>query len=114
MINVEIINKLASRGLRIKKTYFSQIIANPFYAGFVMGNVVGWELIKGHHPPPVDEETFINTNELLAQAVNIGIRKVACTEELPLKLFVKEETSGSPFTGIRRKVIGITKSEQLE
>lgn len=91
MTNVEIIEKLAVRGLRITRKNFRVFISNPFYAGFV---------------------TFLKANNLLDKSVNSGVRKVSRNEQLPLKVFVKEEQSSSPFTGYFKKAIGTIKRER--
>lgn len=97
--NVEIISRLNARGVKINKTNFQGIISNPFYAGYVTGNLVGGKLIKGKHPALIDLETFLKANDELALAPGAGIPKKSRHEELPLKTFVKDEISGQPLTG---------------
>ncbi len=103
MANYEIITKLSSRGLRITEKNFRRILSNPFYAGYVTGNIVERKLIKGKHPPIIDLETFLKANNLMKEAVNVAVPKKFKKEELPLKVFAKEEISGSSFTGYIKK-----------
>jgi hypothetical protein len=76
---------------------------NVFYAGYVSGKLLNGQIIKGKHPPLIDLRTFLKSNELLQNAPNAGISKHHKRDELPLKLFVKEEISGSPLTGYIKK-----------
>ena len=63
------------------------------------GTLVDQKLIKGHHPALIDLKTFLKANELLKEASNAGVPKCPRQEALPLKVFAKEEGSGSPMTG---------------
>jgi site-specific DNA recombinase len=101
--NVEIVERLKVRGLRLNASNFKWILSNPFYAGFVTGRLVDGQLIEGKHPALVDLKTFLKANDLLAQASNAGIAKVPRKEDLPLKVFVREEQTGSPLTGYKTK-----------
>ena len=103
LTNKEIINLLQAKGVRITEKTFSQIISNVFYAGYVTGKLVKGKLIKGHHPPLIDLKTFLKANEVLRQGNNIGVPKVFRHEQVPLKIFVKDEQSGAPFTGYTTK-----------
>ena len=103
MTNMEIISKLNLRGVKLNKTNFQWVISNPFYAGYVTGNLVEGKLIKGHHPALISLETFLKANEVLGNAVGVGIPKKSKHDELPLKSFVKDEASGLPLTGYKTK-----------
>ncbi|MCW3073174.1 MAG: hypothetical protein JWP69_243 [Flaviaesturariibacter sp.] len=103
MSNKAIIDKLALRGMKLSDKYFRWLLSNVFYAGYVTGRLVDHKLIKGHHPPLIDMETFLRANEMLKDARNVGIAKVPVQEALPLKVFAKEEVSLSPLTGYTKK-----------
>ena len=90
MANYEIITKLSSRGLRITEKNFRRILSNPFYAGYVTGNIVEGKLIKGKHPPIIDLETFLKANNLMKEAINVAVPQKFKKEELPLKVFANE------------------------
>jgi site-specific DNA recombinase len=103
LTNREICRRLSSKGLNLTEKNFRWIISNPFYAGYVTGRLVDGKLIKGHHPPVVDIKTFLRANELLNKAVNSGIAKKAKKDDLPLKVFARDEASDSPLTGYIKK-----------
>jgi len=64
---------------------------------------VNGELIKGHHPVLIDFETFLKANNLLKAEPVAGIAKSHRVEELPLKIFARDEEFGSPLTGFESK-----------
>lgn len=99
MSNREIIEFLKSRGAYITEKNFRLIFSNPFYAGYVTGKLVNGKLIKGHHPAIVDLKTFLKANSLLQQYPTAGIQKISEHEEVPLKIFAKDERSNVSFTG---------------
>ena len=101
--NKEIIAELRAKGAGITEKNIRGILSNPFYAGYVTGKLVGGKLIKGKHPALIDLKTFLKANELLQQATGAGIPKVFRHEEVPLKVFAKDEASGNPFTGYKTK-----------
>ncbi|RYZ68486.1 MAG: hypothetical protein EOP09_09405, partial [Proteobacteria bacterium] len=103
LTNVEIVDRLKVRGLKLNTSNFKWILSNPFYAGFVTGRLVNGQLIEGKHPALVELDTFLKANDLLSQATNVGIAKVPRREDLPLKVFVREEHTGSPLTGYKTK-----------
>ncbi len=103
LTNLEIIERLKARGVKVKKSNFQLIIANPFYAGYVTGNLVEGKLIKGKHPALIDLRTFLKANEMLGKAPGLGIPKKTRHNELPLKTFIKEELSNQPLTGYKTK-----------
>ncbi len=103
MSNREIMAKLGAFGVCIKEKNFRWIISNPFYLGYVTGKFVEGKLIKGHHPALVDLKTFMKANDLLQTEPRAGIPKSHKIEELPLKIFARDEVSGSQFTGYEKK-----------
>ncbi|RYZ83835.1 MAG: hypothetical protein EOP04_19185, partial [Proteobacteria bacterium] len=61
------------------------------------------KLIEGKHPPLVDLKTFLKVNAFFEQAINVAVPKEHKKEEVPLKIFAKDEESGEPFTGYKTK-----------
>ena len=101
--NREIIDLLNAKGVGITAKNIRWILSNPFYAGYVTGKLVEGKLIKGKHPALIDLKTFLKANELLQHSTGAGIPKEFRHEEVPLKVFAKDEVSGSTFTGYKTK-----------
>jgi site-specific DNA recombinase len=90
LTNKEIAARVSVRGLRLTPKNFRWILSNPFYTGYVTGNLLGGKLVKGKHPSLIDLKTFLKANDLLKMAVNTGIAKSSKREDLPLKIFARE------------------------
>lgn len=103
LTNQEIIKKVRCTGINLNEKNFRAVISNPFYAGFVTGRFLKGKLVKGLHPALIDVKTFIKANGLLASAPTVGIAKTNRVEELPLKIFAKDEISNCQFTGYIKK-----------
>ncbi|MEI8279894.1 MAG: recombinase family protein [Bacteroidota bacterium] len=99
LTNKEIVALIKSRGLDLTDKNFRNVISNPFYAGYVTGKLLNGKLVKGKHPALVDLKTFMKANEALNEAPMAGVPKVFRHEEIPLKIFAKDEISGQPLTG---------------
>ena len=99
----EIIENLQLRGVSITRSSFRQVFTNPFYAGYVTGKLVGGKLIKGQHPPLIDIDTFMKVQDILNGVPVAGVPKILSHEEVPLKIFAKDDISGQPFTGYKTK-----------
>lgn len=97
--NIEIVLQLQSRGVRITEKTFRAVISNPFYVGFITGKLLEGKLIKGKHPALIDLKTFLKANNVLQQSTKSGVPKVFRHDEVPLKIFAKDEISGTPLTG---------------
>ena len=95
----EIVDYLIQRGVEISTKNFRNVFSNPFYAGYVTGSLVGGKLIEGKHPKLIDLKTFIAAQDVLNNNPFVGVAKVFRHNEVPLKIFVKDEVSGKPFTG---------------
>ena len=98
-----IIDTLRARGVNINEKSFRGIISNPFYAGYITGKLLEGRLIKGKHPALIDLETFLKANERLDISPIAGIPKVFAHQEVPLKIFAKDDISGQPLTGYTTK-----------
>ncbi len=103
LTNKEIVQRLRAKGVRIDQSSFRCILSNPFYAGYVTGNLVEGKLIPGKHPPLIDLKTFAKVNDLLQTSVNVAVPKQHQRNDVPLKVFAKDEESGLPFTGYKTK-----------
>jgi len=109
--NREIIEKMKAKGLVVNEKTFRKMVSNPFYAGYITGKLVDWQLIKGHHPALIDMKTFMKANQILAKANNVNVAKKFRHEELPLKIFAKDEVSGYKLSGCRTKGIWYYKTK---
>ena len=107
----EIIDRLRRKGVDITTKSFRHIFSNPFYAGFVTGRLVGGKLIKGKHPQLIDIKTFLAVQEILNGQPVAGVPKVSRHDEVPLKIFAKDEESGIVFTGYKTKGIWYYKTK---
>ena len=100
----EIINRLEAAGLKLAMQILTDVFRNPFYCGMVSHNFLGGKLVKGKHPALIDDELFLKANSL-KKTDGYKIKKV--NDCLPLKVFVKDDESGAPFTGYLVKKKGL-------
>lgn len=112
--NREIIEKLQARGVRINEKMFRQIISNPFYAGYVTGRLLEGKLVRGKHPQLIDLKIFLKANKVLNENPIAGIAKIFRHEQVPLKIFARDEISGSPLTGYSTKNIWYYKTKSSD
>lgn len=101
--NLEILNRLQNAGLKLRLRNLTNIFSNPFYCGYIISGAIHGEVIRGHHPPIVDEETFLRANAIFKRHPLSGIPKQVKNDALPLKVFLKDEKSGCQFTGYMNK-----------
>ncbi len=101
--NQIILEKLKAKGVKTTLRNMTWIFANVFYCGYVTSSLLPGQLIKGKHPPLIDEDTFMKANEISQSNPRAGVPRVHQTEPLPLKVFAKDEVSLSPFTGYLNK-----------
>ena len=97
--NVEIIAIMNAKGVRLTQKNFRSILSNTFYAGYVTGKLVNGKLIIGKHPALIDLKTFLAANDMLQNATSANIPKQYRHEEVPLKIFIRDEVSGQPLSG---------------
>jgi len=100
----QIIEKLKCLGINTPKQTLGGIFSNPFYCGFMSHNLLNGEVIKGKHPPLIDEDLFLRANELKKTD---GFKVNKANDNLPLKVFVKDAETGAPFTGYIVKKKGL-------
>jgi site-specific DNA recombinase len=100
----QIIAKLKPLGVTLPKQTLTDIFRNPFYCGFMSHNLLNGEVIKGKHPALIDEDLFLRANELKKTD---GYTSNKANDNLPLKVFVKEAETNTPFTGYLVKKMGL-------
>lgn len=93
----QIVPSLADLGLKLPKQRLTDMFKNPFYCGYVSHNLLRGEVIRGKHPPLIDEELFLRANE--TKKKTDGFKSSRVNDHLPLKIFVKDAESGATFTG---------------
>ena len=101
--NLEIIAIMNAKGVRLTQKNFRSILSNTFYAGYVTGKLLNGKLIIGKHPALIDLKTFLAANDMLQNASSANIPKQYRHEEVPLKIFVRDEMSGQPLSGYKTK-----------
>ena len=101
--NQEIVDLLKAKGFKISLRYLAWVFANIFYCGYIVSSLLPDELIKGKHPALIDEDTFIKANNISKQNPRSGVPKIYKNDQLPLKVFVKDDNTLSPFTGYLNK-----------
>lgn len=99
-----IVLSLKDRGMIMPKQTLSDIFRNPFYCGLMSHNLLNGELVKGNHPPLIEQELFLRANEMKKTD---GFKSNKAHDHLPLKVFVKDAESGVPFTGYLVKKKGL-------
>jgi hypothetical protein len=97
------VDKLGTYGFKIGLRNLAWVLSNPFYCGYISSSMLPGELIKGKHPALIDINSFLKANQIKQQNPRTGVPKNLRNEELPLKVFIKDEISGSPFTGYYNK-----------
>lgn len=112
--NIDIIRLLEEKGVKISKSNFRLVIANPFYAGYITGSAVSRQLIKGKHPALIDLKTFVKANQMMQEAPNLGVPKICRHNEVPLKNFAKDAINQQYFTGYKTKNIWYYKTKNAQ
>ena len=62
-------------------------------------SLLGGKLIDGKHPKLIDLKTFLAVQNILNNTPAVGVPKVSRHDDVPLKIFARDEVSGKPFTG---------------
>jgi hypothetical protein len=74
------------------------------FSGCINWLVVAGKLIKCKHSALIDLKTFIEVQKKLTKYPISGVRKITQHDEVPLKIYAKDESFGLPFTGYKTKV----------
>ena len=108
----QIIDKLKCFEIDIPKQTMTGIFKNPFYCGYISHNLLKGEIVKGNHPALIDEDLFFRANEIKTTS---GFKVNKANDNLPLKVFVKEAETGTPFTGyiVRKKGLYYYKANRV-
>ena len=99
-----IVLSLKDRGMTMPKQTLTDIFRNPFYCGLMSHNLLNGELVKGNHPPLIDQDLFLRANEMKKTD---GYKTNKANDNLPLKVFVRDVESRAPFTGYLVKKKGL-------
>ena len=95
--NTEIINRLATHGLKRTLKSLCHIFKNPFYCGLLSHMALGGEMIDGKHEPLISKEIFLKVNDLGHH--NIVYKQNSDFESTPLKMFLKCDVCGEYMRG---------------
>lgn len=97
----KILEMLNARGLNVKKNHLFKIFRNPFYCGVIVHKLLGRQPVAGKHPALITQELFLQINNVVIPEKGRGGYATYNREDemLPLKVFMKSEESGVPFTG---------------
>ena len=101
--NCEIVERLNAKGLTINERKLSEVFRNPFYCGIIVGSFIEGRVVQGKHEAMVPVEDFLKVVDLLESRFSKSRHSDAISRELPLKLFVKCNDCGQPYTGYLQK-----------
>lgn len=96
--DIEILEWLHKRGLKMTDKKLSWVFRNPFYCGVIVSKILPGEIIQGRHPAIVSQQDFLKINGLLKQKGESGTYHKE-EEMLPLKIFTVCDITGAPYTG---------------
>jgi site-specific DNA recombinase len=87
-------------------------VPRPFYCGIINHGLLDGKVVESTHEKLISQEIFLKANGIHQANPNYGVPHKTENDYLPLKVFVKRDQCGHPFTGyIRTK---ITKKEKKE
>lgn len=86
--------------MKVDRKRISEILANPFYCGFLSHTLLEGQVVKGNHEGIVSERTFFLANEVIKESKSnlSGYKNKKDIDEVPLKHFVYCAECGTPFT----------------
>lgn len=112
MKNEEIIGRLRAMGVPMYKQQLTKIFKRPFYCGIINHGLLDGKVVETTHEKLISQDIFLKANGIHQANPNYGVPHKTENDYLPLKVFVKCDQGGHPFTGyIRTK---ITKKEKKE
>jgi site-specific DNA recombinase len=100
--NREVVEKLAKLGYSITEKRLTDTFRNLFYVGYISHNLLEGKVAKGKHPALITEELFLQANEVVKRKA-FGYKSKTDNGQLPMKVFIRCEICGTPFTGYTRK-----------
>ncbi len=95
--NAQILHKLESLGLKLRKQKLDKIFANPFYCGVLAHNWLNGQVVEGKHEKLVSKEIFLLANNMRAR--NSTWKHNKDFEKIPLKNYMKCEFCGTSYCG---------------
>ena len=95
-----IIEKLKAFGITIYHQHLSRILSNPFYAGIISHSLLHGSVVDGQHEPLITKEQFLRINDAKDYR---SVPHSKENEKLPLKVFMKCDLCGKPYTGYEVK-----------
>ena len=98
LANVEIVQRLKTRGLRIYKQRLTEIFRNPVYCGLISHSLLDGKVIEGKHEPIVEKGLFLKVHGIQSEN-NHAYKHQKINDHLPLKGFTRCKNCKSPLTG---------------
>ena len=99
MKNEEIVAKLRTLGVKMYKQQIHKIFTNPFYCGMLAHGMLNGKVIEGTHEKMISRDVFLRVNNLIGTSSRYGVPHRRENDRIPLKIFVKCDQCGEPFTG---------------
>ncbi|GAA4737709.1 hypothetical protein GCM10023229_15780 [Flavisolibacter ginsenosidimutans] len=107
MKNEEIIQRLNQMGIKMYKQQLTKLFKKPFYCGIINHAILDGKVVEGNHEALITKEIFLQVNGLHRSAHNYGVPHKKEVEAVLLKVFIKCEDCGEPFTGYGVKAKGL-------
>ncbi len=82
--DVEIMQWLESKGVKMSKQRISEIWRNQFYTGRISNSLLNGKLVKGAWEPMITVKEFNQLQRLLSRSNQLGITKISGKETTPL------------------------------
>lgn len=102
--DVEISMKLEALGLKLNPKRLGEIFRNPFYCGLIASSILPGQVFKGHHPPLVSEEMFLQIHGIIKEkSYGRDQPRQRDIVGVPLKGFMKSAETGRALTGYLSK-----------
>ena len=98
----EICKRLEKYNIKLDQRRIHEILANPFYCGIIVNDMIPGEVIEGQHEALVSKKLFLDANNLKS-SINHPKTHQMVSEDLPLKVFMKCTSCGNPMTGFHVK-----------
>ena len=107
MKNEEIITKLKAMGIPMYKQQLTKIFKKTFYCGVLNHRMLEGRVIEGTHEKLISKELFLKVNNINTQSFGYGVPHKKEDGNIPLKVFIKCDDCGEPFTGYIVKAKGL-------
>jgi site-specific DNA recombinase len=97
--NEEILTRLHAMKFPLTKQDLCKILVNPFYCGLIANKLLEGRIIEGVHPPLISKDLFLQVNNVIQAKSNYGVPHKKEDNNIPLKVFMKCDACGEPYTG---------------